>query len=417
MVSSNGYPIRKPWRFVTSNAQQAFALQAFKCTHKASEHVEAAGKETKRTEIYPIALATAMLESLFPHAGRVPAMSCEPALPSEHIPKETQAAGFVPSPFMWSEIFEINARKRGHYKLEHDELLDCSLYENKNPDTDNCLTKTTNIAVTKSLSREEIQKCPEVQKAIRKEAECLLALKTWDQDSHIEKDDLIKDALKKGIRLIIGDLLILGSIKFFERAREYWKFKGRICYRGDSAKDQSGAWAVYQELHAAPTGIHSANSNLAYGMLPGNKTTQADAIRAYCQALLKSKDPTWVTIPPLLRRKDMKEFRPCCRLLKALYGHPESGAHWEKHLTSAIHKCGGVAILNHPSSFWIKPLKIMLTVYVDDLLCSGPLASHAKFWKMLTDPNVGGISIDDPEPLDRFLGRKHVVLHGSPKKH
>ena len=164
-------------------------------------------------------------------------------------------------------------------------------------------------------------------------------------------------------------------------------------------------------------GIHSANSNLAYGMLPGHKTTQADAIRAYCQALLKSKVHTWVTISPILRRRDMKEPRPCCRLLKALYGHPESGAHWEKHLTDAILKCGGIPIINHPSSFWIKPLKIMLTVYVDDLLCSGPVASHTKFWKMLTDKHVGGISIDDPEPLDRFLGRKHVVLHSSPKRH
>ena len=113
----------------------------------------------------------------------------------------------------------------------------------------------------------------------------------------------------------------------------------------------------------------------------------------------------------------MKEPRPCCRLHKALYGHPESGAHWEKHLTEAILRCGGVPILNHPSSFWIKPLALMLTVYVDDLLCSAPAANHEKFWKMLTDPNVGGITIDDPEPLDRFLGRKHVVLQSTPKRH
>ena len=152
-------------------------------------------------------------------------------------------------------------------------------------------------------------------------------------------------------------------------------------------------------------------------MLPGNKTTQAYAIRAYCEALLKSKLPTWVTIPPLLRRRDMKEPRPCCRLLKALYGHPESGAHWEKHLTEAITKCGGVPIVNHPSSFWIKSLSLMMTGYVDDLLCSGPTASHAPFWKKLTDKRIGGISIDDPEPLDQFLGREHVVLQSTAKRH
>ena len=71
------------------------------------------------------------------------------------------------------------------------------------------------------------------------------------------------------------------SIKFFERAKSFWKYKGRICYRGDAAKDQNGAYAIYQELNASPTSIHSANSNLAYGMLPGSATTQADAVRAY----------------------------------------------------------------------------------------------------------------------------------------
>ena len=153
-----------------------------------------------------------------------------------------------------------------------------------------------------------------MQAAIRKEAEGLLALKTWDEDSHTEKDDLIKEAIRQDIKIIIGDLLIIGSIKFFKRDRQFWKFKGRICYRGCSAKDESGAWAVYQELHAEPKGIQSAKSSLAYGMLPGNKTTQADAIKAYCQATLKSKHPTWVTIPPLLRRKDLNDSRPCCRL-------------------------------------------------------------------------------------------------------
>ena len=160
MVSSDGYPIRKPWRFVTSNSRQAYALQAFNCTHKPGEHVEAAGKETKRTEIYPPALATALLESLFPHSGRIPAMSCEPALLDEHIPKETQAAGFVPSPFMLSEIFEINARKRGQENLEHEDLLECSPYENSTPTGENCLERVTNIAMTKALNTRRNSKIP-----------------------------------------------------------------------------------------------------------------------------------------------------------------------------------------------------------------------------------------------------------------
>ena len=115
---------------------------------------------------------------------------------------------------MWIEIFEINARRRGPEDLEHSELLECSPHVNNSSETADCHGKRRNIAVTKSLSREEIAKCREVQ-AIKKEAEGLLALKTWDEDSHTNKDDLIQDAICKGIKIIIGDLLILGHIKFF----------------------------------------------------------------------------------------------------------------------------------------------------------------------------------------------------------
>ena len=55
-------------------------------------------------------------------------------------------------------------------------------------------------------------------------------------------------------------------------------------------------------------------------------------------------------------------------------------------------------------------LRLLLTVYVDDLLLSGPVENHEKFWQMITDKNVGSIRVEDPEPLDRFLGRKHVTL-------
>ena len=65
----------------------------------------------------------------------------------------------------------------------------------------------------------------------------------------------------------------------------------------------------------------------------------------------------------------------------------------------------------HTSSFFMPKLRLLLTVYVDDLLLSGPAETHEKFWKMITDKNVGNIRVEDPEPLDRFLGRKHVTLN------
>jgi hypothetical protein len=191
---------------------------------------------------------------------------------------------------------------------------------------------------------------------------------------------------------------------------EYHKHKGRICFRGDNAKDEYGAIAIYQELSASPTAIHSANCNLAYGCIPGHKTTQADAIRAYVQSILNSKFDTYVLIPrELWPQKWIKEGKvaPCCKLHKALYGHPEAGGHWEAHLHKAVKACGGTPVPNHPSSYWFAGEKLLLTVYVDDLLLSGPEDQHDVFWSRLVKQ---GIKIEDPQDLERFLGRTHVPM-------
>ena len=63
-----------------------------------------------------------------------------------------------------------------------------------------------------------------------------------------------------------------------------------------------------------------------------------------------------------------------CRLVKALYGHPESGGQWENHL-KAIKAVGGHPITNHPSLFWFP--RGLWTVYVDDLLLACPEGCHA----------------------------------------
>ena len=70
--------------------------------------------------------------------------------------------------------------------------------------------------------------------------------------------------------------------------------------------------------------------------------------------------------------------------------------------------CGGKPVDNHPSSFWFEDSKLLLTVYVDDLLLSGPAEKHKAFWELLRN-GPRPIKLDDPEPLSRFLGRNHIV--------
>jgi len=102
------------------------------------------------------------------------------------------------------------------------------------------------------------------------------------------------EAKKTGISVHFGQLMTIASIKFFELAKHLQKMKGRIVYRGDCAKDEHGSAAVYQELVANPTSVQGLNACVAYGSLPGNCSTAADAVKAYVQAYLKGKHKTWI---------------------------------------------------------------------------------------------------------------------------
>ena len=188
-------------------------------------------------------------------------------------------------------------------------------------------------AVTKLLDRKQAHGDQKAKDAIWQEAQALVKEGTWLPGTVIEKDDLIAKAKQSGKTIHMGQLMPICSIKFWEMPASQHKYKGRVVFRGDCVKDEHGAPAVFQELSASPTGINTANSVIAYGSLEGSKVQCSDAIRAYIQSDLDSLHETWVLIPPELRLSSWSHIRrPMCRLKKALYGHPESGAHWERHL-------------------------------------------------------------------------------------
>ena len=148
--------------------------------------------------------------------------------------------------------------------------------------------------VTRLLDRKEMLSNPAALEAVRKEAKGLLDGDTWLNNTVQELQSLKKTSQSTGEKVIIGQLMTLCSQKYAELEDESKKvLKGRIVFRGDCARDESGALAIYQDLAATPTLITSANANIAYGLFFGNKTTSADAIKAYIQSILKSDFPTW----------------------------------------------------------------------------------------------------------------------------
>jgi hypothetical protein len=195
------------------------------------------------------------------------------------------------------------------------------------------------------------------------------------------------------------------SEKFAELAAVFRKLKGRIVFRGDIGKDEYGAAAIYQDMAANPASFQGLNACIARGSVPGHSVSTADAIKAYVQALLKSLYPTWIELPPELRPAWWKDhFVKPAVLVKSLYGHPEAGAHWERHLHAILKSLGGEMSPEHPgNNYCFKETKLLLSLYVDDFTLAGPQHQHERFWKQLIEL----IELDPPEPLSRVLGRHH----------
>jgi hypothetical protein len=131
----------------------------------------------------------------------------------------------------------------------------------------------------------------------------------------------------------------------------------------------------------------------------------ADAEQAYVQATLKSEVPTWVELP---RERWPASWagmrRPVCRLKLALYGHPDSGGHWERHCEKHLRSVGYEPVRDWRSVFWHPKLQVLLVVYVDDFKVAGPEKSLREAWALIRQ----GIRTEEPTCRSCSLQGLHV---------
>ena len=97
---------------------------------------------------------------------------------------------------------------------------------------------------------------------------------------------------------------------------------------------------------------------------------------------------------------------PVCPLLRALYGHPNSGAYWEqrcdkKVLGSGFKRVGECG--EWRSCYFHKELKVLLVIYVDDFKMAGPKSKVAQAWNLLRT-GEGAIIMDDPSDVSHYIG-------------
>eukprot|EP00971_Amphidinium_carterae_P110796 2194824-Amphidinium_carterae.1 len=97
-------------------------------------------------------------------------------------------------------------------------------------------------------------------------------------------------------------------------------------FQSNNVKDQDGNWATFRELGASPASMEASKFVDFIDVLPGNTIMmQSDAEMADVQATLKGCN-TWVRLPLDRWPDSWKKYRdPIVPLIRALYGHPDSG--------------------------------------------------------------------------------------------
>ena len=132
--------------------------------------------------------------------------------------------------------------------------------------------------------------------------------------------------------------------------------------------DQNYANAMFQDLGSSPATMEASKAADCMGCRKDHDIEQADAEQAYVQAPLSGPE-TWVQIPPEHWPQswiDERYVRPVIRLLKALYGHPDSGTFWEQKCDEHCRSVGFQPIPDWPSCYFEPNLKCLLIIYVDD---------------------------------------------------
>ena len=263
-------------------------------------------------------------------------------------------------------------------------------------------------AVARLVSKQEVAANPKAKAAMDKEWNNLREKGVWDEKRARECRDIVSEAKRQNQTVHLGRIFEACYEKGSELSQDdpRRKFKGRTVFQGNNVRDENSDHALFNELGSSPASMEAAKLLDAYGSQPGYAKQQADAVQAYIQALFTGV-PTWLSLPkdrwPASWNKEY--WQPMVPMVLALYGHPDSGGIWEKHLNGEIAKKGWRQILPDTwnSIFYHDEYKCMLVVYVDDFKLAGPKDKLASAWKSLRS----AVNIGEPEPFDRYFGCMH----------
>ena len=180
-------------------------------------------------------------------------------------------------------------------------------------------------------------------KAYWKEWDNLESKKVWSWDTLTEWDTVSRKYRSDGKEVHIGYLfgfMVIKGDEFPEGdPRRRWKY--RVVFQGNQVKDQDWQVALFQAMATAPATLEASRIANLYACSTADHSIQCRGVeQAYITADLGGT-PTYVVLPKELWSAEMMKMKcPVVRLDKALYGHKNSGAFWNRHCDQELKKLG-----------------------------------------------------------------------------
>jgi DNA (cytosine-5)-methyltransferase 1 len=246
----------------------------------------------------------------------------------------------------------------------------------------------------------------------------------WDVNKPESKAVVMQRGRDQGIEYHFGSIKALCHIKNYELDPSMWKYKGRIVFRGDLVKDETGHKAVFTEQSTSASYMAGTKFIDIIARFPGCKGEDADATSAFTQITLKEAEEilgiehvpeTFISLPKdrwpdkwheLVASGELVD--PVCPLVTNLYGHPLAGLLWDKCSQKRIQQAGFDKVKGWESLYVHKRLKVFLGVYVDDFHMAGDKDGMLEAWKLIkTNITLGKI---EPFAGNTYLGcTQHMV--------
>ena len=129
-----------------------------------------------------------------------------------------------------------------------------------------------------------------------KEWENLEEILAWNLTKVRSKNQVIDEARTSGVKVHFASLMEICHLKNAELEAKHQKYKGRVVFRGDIVKNDSGSYAVFTEQGSSASQMTAARVMDIRSRLPGCAGQAADAVSAH--TLVKMEDaPKLLRIP------------------------------------------------------------------------------------------------------------------------